>query len=323
MKFQQILTFVAVYQERSFTAAAERIHATQSGLSMQIKELEERIGVRLFDRSPKGVEPTAAGQRLYEHALKVLRDVESLREEMHAIRGEVTGSVSAGLMPTFTRAALAPAIAEFAAESPHVDISIVEAYSAVLTDMVRREQVDFAIVPPTADADGLLSQHVARDRELLVTSVNTPRRHLDSVALADAGPLKLIVPGASNARREKVDRYLACVGAKVESMIEMDAMMATLSLIEHSDWCAILPATLCHPDLDGSRRKLHPLVKPELSVDYTLITPATGLVSSPARDFADRVTEQIKTICRDWDLSATAGAAVEDLAVEDVTPGNQ
>ena len=323
MKFQQILTFVAVYQERSFTAAAERIHATQSGLSMQIKELEERIGVRLFDRSPKGVEPTAAGQRLYEHALKVLRDVESLREEMHAIRGEVTGSVSAGLMPTFTRAALAPAIAAFAAESPHVDISIVEAYSAVLTDMVRREQVDFAIVPPTADADGLLSQHVARDRELLVTSVNTPRQHLDSVSLADVGPLKLIVPGASNARREKVDRYLASVGARVESKIEMDAMMATLSLIEHSDWCAILPATLCHPDLDGSRRKLHPLVNPELSVDYTLITPATGLVSSPARDFADRVTEQIKTICRDWDVSAAAGAAVEDLAVEDLAPGNQ
>lgn len=317
MKFQQILTFVAVYQERSFTAAAERIHATQSGLSMQIKELEERIGVRLFDRSPKGVEPTAAGQRLYEHALKVLRDVESLREEMHAIRGEVTGSVSAGLMPTFTRAALAPAIAEFAAESPHVDIRIVEAYSAVLTDMVRREQLDFAIVPPTSDADGIRSQHVARDRELLVTSVNTPRQHLETVSLADAGPLKLILPGTGNARREKLDRHLASVGARVESRIEMDAMMATLSLIEHSDWCAILPTTLCHPDLDGRRRKLHPLVDPELSVDYTLITPVTGLVSSPARAFSDRVTEQIKAICRDWNVSQGSGAD------GDAAPGNQ
>lgn len=316
MKFQQILTFVAVYQERSFTAAAERIHATQSGLSMQVKELEERIGVRLFDRSPKGVEPTAAGQRLYAHALKVLHDVESLREEMRAIRGEVTGSVSAGLMPTFTRAALAPAVTRFAAASPHVELRIVEAYSAVLTEMVRREQLDFAIVPPTADADGLRSQHVARDRELLVTGPNTARPHLEPVSLADAGPLKLIVPGIGNARRDKLDRYLASVGARVESMIEMDAMMATLSLIEHSDWCAILPATLCHPDLDGRRRKLHPLENPELSVDYTLITPATGIVSSPAEDFADSVVKQIRAICEDW-------VEVPDTAAAGTLPGNQ
>ena len=317
MKFQQILTFVAVYQERSFTAAAERIHATQSGLSMQVKELEERIGVRLFDRSPKGVEPTAAGQRLYEHALKVLHDVESLRKEMRAIRGEVTGSVSAGLMPTFTRAALAPAVTRFAAASPHVELRIVEAYSAVLTEMVRREQLDFAIVPPTADADGLRSQHVARDRELLVTGPNTKRLHLEPVSLAAAGPLKLILPGIGNARRDKLDRYLASVGARVESTMEMDAMMATLSLIEHSDWCAILPATLCHPDLDGQRRKLHPLENPELSVDYTLITPAAGLVSSPAQDFADRVAEQIRAICENWTAVPDAGTAAG------ATPGNQ
>ena len=317
MKFQQILTFVAVYQERSFTAAAERIHATQSGLSMQVKELEERIGVRLFDRSPKGVEPTAAGQRLYEHALKVLHDVESLREEMRLIRGEVTGSVSAGLMPTFTRAALAPAVTRFAADSPHVEIKIVEAYSAVLTEMVRREQLDFAIVPPTADADGLRSQHVARDRELLVTGPNTDRAHLEPVSLADAGSLKLIVPGIGNARREKLDRYLASVGAEVESMIEMDAMMATLSLIEHSDWCAILPATLCHPDLDGQRRKLHPLISPELNVNYTLITPATGVVSSPAEEFADGVVEQIRAICENWNAEPNGSAAAG------VSPGNQ
>ena len=54
MKLQQVQSFVVVYQERSFTAAAERIHATQSGLSMQIRELEESLGLQLFERSTRG-----------------------------------------------------------------------------------------------------------------------------------------------------------------------------------------------------------------------------------------------------------------------------
>jgi LysR family nitrogen assimilation transcriptional regulator len=300
MKLQQILTFVTVYQEKSFTAAAERIHATQSGLSMQIKELEDRIGVKLFDRSPKGVEPTVAGRKLYGTALDLVRQVEALREEMRTIKGEVSGSVSIGLMPTFTRSTLAPVIADFAAACPYVELKVFEAYSAVLTEMVCREQLDFAIVPPTAAMDGIFQEYIGRDREVLVTSVRTSHRHLEPVSLKNAGPLKLILPSAGNARRQKLDRHLATVGATVGSTIEMDAMMATLSLIEHSDWCSILPATLCHPDLDGTRRKLHPLESPELTVDYVLITSAATVLSSAARQFADGLVKQIRETCSHW-----------------------
>lgn len=302
MKLQQILTFVAVYQERSFTAAAERIHATQSGLSMQIKELEERIGVKLFERSPKGVEPTAAGQKLYARALEVVRQVEGLREEMRSIRGQVTGTVKVGLMPTFTRSAIAPVIDRFVRQWPFVELKVYEAYSAVLTDMVAREQLDFAIVPPTAETDGVRSEHVVRDRELLVTSVNTPTRHLEPVSLRELDPLKLILPDAGNARRRKLDRYLGSLDVQIAARIEMDAMMATLSLIESSDWCAILPATLCHQDIDGLKRKLHPLKEPELTVDYVLITPATSMMPEAARAFADDLVSQIRRTCESWDM---------------------
>ena len=305
MKLQQILTFVAVYQERSFTAAAERVHATQSGLSMQIKELEERIGVKLFDRSPKGVEPTAAGQKLYSRALEVVRHVKGLREEMRAIRGEEIGIVRVGLMPTFTRSAIAPVLAKFASDWPYVELKVHEAYSGMLTEMVSREQLDFALVPPSADITGVRSEHVARESELLVTSSNTPRQHLAPVSLSEIDPLKLILPSEGNARRRKIDRYLVNIGVAPQSRIEMDAMMATLSLIEHSDWCAILPATLCYADLDGVHRKLHPLNGPALTVDYVLIMPCTTVMSSVARMFADALVTHIRHNSEAWDKSVT------------------
>ena len=62
MNLRQLATFVGVYEERSFSKAARRLNATQSGLSMQTQLLEERIGTRLFDRSPRGVTPTYAGR---------------------------------------------------------------------------------------------------------------------------------------------------------------------------------------------------------------------------------------------------------------------
>lgn len=300
MKLQHVRTFVYVYQDRSFTAAANRAHATQSAVSMQIKELEESLGLKLFERSPAGVMPTPAGDRFYARALRLLREVEETRREMQAMQGQITGAITVGVMPTFAAAALAPAVSEFMRVWPYVNLKIVEAYSASLTEMVWRREVDFAIVPPPAADVRLTSRHVARDRELVVTSTKTKRRHLSPVCIAELGALKLIVPSRNNARHTRVMEYLASVGATVEAVIEMDAMMGTLDLIAHSDWVSILPATLCHPDLDGRRRKLHPLVRPSLSVDYVLISPPDSSLSAPAQGFADILIREIDRITRDW-----------------------
>jgi DNA-binding transcriptional LysR family regulator len=180
-------------------------------------------------------------------------------------------------------------------------LQIVEAYSAVLTASVAREELDFAIVPPvTADAR-LHSRHVSRDRELFVTASRGPRRHLEPVSLAAAGPLHLILPTRGNARRTRLDDYLKSVGADVAAVLEMDAMMGTLELIASSDWVSILPATLCHPDIEKGPRRLHPIVDPPLSVDYVLVTPSVRTVSAAAAAFAEVLSRQIRLIGADWE----------------------
>jgi LysR family transcriptional regulator, nitrogen assimilation regulatory protein len=90
-------------------------------------------------------------------------------------------------MPTFSRAALSPAVAEYTAAFPYVNLKIVEAYSAVLTDRVAREELDLAIVPPVPADARLRSSHVSRDHELFVTSSRSKRRHLEPVSMADVG----------------------------------------------------------------------------------------------------------------------------------------
>ncbi len=294
VKLRQIRYFVAVYEEGSFTAAARRENATQSGLSMQIKDLEQALGVRLFERHPSGVSPTPIGRRLYEHSTRILREVSDIALDIASMSGAVTGEVHVGLMPTFTRAILAPALMAFAAEHPHVRVRVTEAYSGVLTQEIARQALDFAVVPPGHAVPGISSTYLGTDREYLVTATNTARTHLAPVELArEAGPIRLVVPGPTNARRGRIDRYLESAGVEVAETLEMDAMMGTLDLVARSGWVTILSGVLCAPDRDGARRKLHPLAGPPLTVDYVLIEPAARSLSQGARLFAEALSREM------------------------------
>jgi LysR family nitrogen assimilation transcriptional regulator len=316
MKLRQLRFLVAVYEEKSFTAAARRSHATQSGLSMQIKDLEERLGVRLFNRSSTGVTPTSAGEKLYQRATRILRDVSAIQNDIEALSGEVSGTVRVGMMPTFARAVLAPVIERFARKYPHVEVKITEAYSAVLNGEVAGGNLDIAVVPPGRDLSGIWAEHLDTDVEVFATSPDTNRTHLEPIDLSTCGPLKLALPGPSNARREKIDTHLQTYGIRIDKIMELDSMMATLDLVARSDWATILPGCLCLPDIDRPNRKLHPIINPPLTVDYILIEPVSQTQSRAAQLFTDEIKAQIKqtcAVCRDrlGPIGATADQLVD------------
>lgn len=293
MKLQQIRYFMSVYEERSFTAAAQRENATQSGISAHIKQLEHLVRGPLFERGPAGVRPTALGERFYARAVTVLRALSELERDVASMASELAGNVVVGLMPSLTRAALAPVLDGFARAHPLVDIRVVEAYSGALTEMVARAELDFAVVPAAPLPDRVQGRTLARDREYLVTATGTARHHLDPVELASLGAIQLAVPRSANVRRSNIERYLAASGARVGRLIELDGMMATLDLVARSEFMAILPGVLLVPDRDGQTRKLHPLVSPPLHVDYVVIEPGVRTLSRPAELFLEALKAEV------------------------------
>lgn len=293
MKLQQLRYFVAVYEEGSVTAGAERAHATQSGLSMQIKDLEERYDAVLFERTANGVYPTEMGRRLYEYATRILKEVSEAEQGMKAMKGIVTGHVRVGLMPTFTRAIFPPAVLEFSENYPLVDVSVVEAYSAQLTKDVLQGLLDFAIVPATPETvqPGLRGLALGTDREFLVSRMGRGKKHMKPTSLKGTPELKLILPGKKNARRTRIDAYLKDNQVKLASLMELDAMLGTLELVAQSDWRTILPGALCIPDVEGDRLCLNPVMDfPE--IEYTIIEAKSGRLSHGAQLFADIIKQE-------------------------------
>jgi DNA-binding transcriptional LysR family regulator len=287
MNLRQLHIFVGIVEEGSFNKAAQRLHATQSGLSMQVRNLEEDLRVTLFDRSPRGVTLTRAGRLFYGRATAILRQVDQAELELKHLSGKIAGPLKVGLMPTFTRNLLAPVLNAFLKDYPAVELTVVEAYSAVLTEMVQEGLSDFAIVPRAPVPAGLSASYLGTDREILASRPGGPLKHLAPLRLAELQPLKLILPAPGNARRDTIASFLAESSLRVASILDMDAMIATLEFVRSSDYVTILPATMCTRDIEARTICLNPLVDPELTVSYSIVEPSTRILPPAGSVFLD------------------------------------
>ncbi len=300
LSLHQVRAVIAVCEEGSFTRAAARENATQSGISQHISAVEREVGVRLFDRSAKGVRPTPAGARYYRRCIEAIGTLQAAGEEMRALAGRVSGNLRIGLMPTFTRAALAPALLGYVRDYPDVKLQIVEGYSAMLTDMVLAEELDFAVVPTFEGRVGLKSRLLARDREMLISGQARGFKALAPMRLADCEPLKIVVPGTHNIRRRNLETYFQTNGIPIEDRIEMDAMIGTLEFVARSDWVAVLPSIICINDVGRGDLVVNPIVDPPLFAEFVVISPARRPLGGEARRFLDRIEGEIAKIRASW-----------------------
>lgn len=295
MKIQQLRFFVAVYEEGSFSAGAVRVSATQSGLSMHVRQLENRYGVTLLNRSPTGVKPTEAGRMFYRRAIDVLNAAAMAEETLRELSGTISDHIHIGLMPTFTGSVLSPAMMKFAREYPNVRVSIEEAYSATLSSRVSEGVLDFAVVPAVDTDLGLETSLMAEDRECLVCAGGSDLATGPTARLSELPPLHLVLPTTVNARRPRIERYLTLNGIEVAELMELDAMLGTLDIVSNSNWVSILPSVLGRADRDGLKRRFMPLADPPLGVEYVRVSNKARPLGRAAQMFADVLQEELNT----------------------------
>lgn len=307
-----MVLFVAAYEERSFTAAAAREHATQSGVSQHIRNLEHALGVALFWREKGQVAPTPAADSYYRHCLDVIRAHETATRAARAFAKGGAGEIVVGLMPTMTRCVLAPALKAFVESNPNVAVRVVEGYSAALTQAVRAGELDFAIVPAFPGMAGLRSRLMARTPEVLVVGAEAwPRlADRDPIKLRQLGSIKIAVPGAANTRRQTIDTYCAANGIGVERRIELDAMLGTLDFVARTDFVAILPAIMMADEKADDRLKVLPLSDPPLDLDLVLIEPSRQPMSEAALEFLARLEAETERLLARWADEPIADARI-------------
>lgn len=297
---RQIRAVIAVCEEGSFTRAAERENATQSGISQHVAAVERTLGVQLFERATAGVTPTPAGLRYYRSCVEAVGLLESAFEQARALSGSVTGDLRIGLMPTFTRAVLAPVLEDFVPQHPEVRLRIVEGYSSLLTDMVLSDELDFAVVPAFEGRTGLTSRLLVRDREMLISGKASGFKPLAPVSLRECRPLKIVVPTPDNIRRRNQETYFQTHGVQIEAMLDMDAMIGTLEFVARTDWVAVLPSLICVNDIRAGDLIINPIVDPPLHAEFVVIQPARRPLTLQAQLFLERFEAEVMHIHAAW-----------------------
>jgi DNA-binding transcriptional LysR family regulator len=195
VELRHLRSFVAIAEERSFTRAAERLWVAQPGLSSQIQRLEGELGVRLFDRHPRGVSLTDAGELFLERARIVVATAEDALATGEDIAAGLVGAVRIGFAMS-ARSSLAVHLLEaFADSKPNVEVTVVEAYGGVVVREVADSRLDAALVPFPFTAPDL--HHAPFGSESLILAVGPGHRLAGSapVSLSELDGEEVVVSG--------------------------------------------------------------------------------------------------------------------------------
>jgi LysR family cys regulon transcriptional activator len=191
MKLQQLRFLATVAQsELNVTAAAAKLHTTQPAVSKQLRQLEDELGFRIFERHGRALSRvTAPGERVVECAMRVLREVQNIRIISTDFKDESSGTLSIGTTHTQARYVLPPMIKLFRERFPRVQLNLLQGTSEQIAEMARSGRIDLAIATGAAPLlDGFLRLPCYRwHRQVIV-----PRGH----PLEDATPLTLEKLGA-------------------------------------------------------------------------------------------------------------------------------
>lgn len=165
--FAGIEAFVRVVETGSFTAAAERLQTAKSSVSEAVRALEERLGVRLLDRSTRKVQPTEAGHAFYARCRRLLEEEAAARLEAQALQAAPVGRLRVAAPECFAARHLVPGLAAFLAAHPAIEVELAEAAAPV---RLVEDEFDLAIRVVEAPAPGLVVRRLATSRVVIVAS---------------------------------------------------------------------------------------------------------------------------------------------------------
>ncbi len=268
LKLDQLQTFLDVSELGSFTAAADRIGITQPAVSLQVRQLERTLGVRLVERVGKTVRPTHAGAVLSEHARRIGGEVEMALNEMADLSTESAGHVRLGAGATACIHLLPPVFRKLKEKLPSLQITVKTGDARDILREIEENTLDIGLV--TLPVNGrMFSITPILDDDFVFVSALFGEGPETALTPEDVKRFPLIHYEKGGHTRTLVDGWLANAGVSVAPIMELGSVEAIKGLVSAGLGCAILPRSGVgeHPNQSGlSIRSLSPKLERKLAV---------------------------------------------------------
>lgn len=226
MDIRSVDYVLAVADHGSLRAAAAAIGITQPALTKAIRRMEDETGVRLFDRTARGVRPTIYGEAMLRHARNLRASLRASRAEIAALRAGAAGSVRIGAGPSWERAVLPQAIAAFRADRPEVRIHVLGGADDALKSRLREGALDF-VLAATPDSPALEPdlewKTLQTDDYCVIAARAHPLRRRRAIPLGALAAYPWILPGPHSLMVQRLHGLFRAQGLPApEPVIETD-----------------------------------------------------------------------------------------------------
>src|SRR6202041_3343542 len=255
MDFDQLITFLEVARQRSFSRAGEKVFRSQSAVSAQIRQLEQEYGDRLLDRSGKTVKLTPAGQIFYEYAerLRNLRD-ESLTAVADHSRTP-RGTLRVGANEATCLYVLPEFFAEYCRRYPLVQISIYRNFSYKIMEKLENGQVEVGVLTLPVQSPSLKIQAIFRDKLMLMVSPKNPLAKHKVVAVSEIIKQPLLIPKTGHTRR-LLDKLFRPYSAELHVRMELPSIGMIKSFVAADLGVSLISASFARDEVEAGRVKL-------------------------------------------------------------------
>ncbi|MFA9440182.1 LysR family transcriptional regulator [Uliginosibacterium sp. sgz301328] len=251
---RQLTLLVHLADKNSVLHAAEAANLTQPAASKALAQLEQALGVTLFIRHARGIEPTIYGDILVRHARSVLAQLLQAHEELEAVRLGLVGEVSVGTVVTSATTLIPHAIVALKEKFPGVQVNIDLDFSEVLVSRLLDQKLDMVVarLPDSVDANEVLFEPLMEDGHQIVVRAGHPLAVRKNLTLADLADKEWILPPKGNVMRRRIERLFAETGMEFpRHAVETPSFEVILGLLQCSDMIAPLSIDAARPFRDA------------------------------------------------------------------------
>ncbi|KAA2212470.1 LysR family transcriptional regulator [Teichococcus oryzae] len=279
--------FAMVQRYGSFTRAAALLNITQPALTVQIRQLEAGVGLRLLERTPRGAEPTAAGRELARSLEPLLQDLDHAIASLRDLAARRRGLVRLAVLPSVAASLLPGAIARMRASHPELGVRVHEAVTGQVYEMVRSEEVDFGIATDLRPGGALSLEPLFRDQILALLPPSHALARMQSIPLQKLATERLLLLESDSSIRRLVDDAFASAGHIVAPAQEAVHMGTLVGMARTGLGIAMIPSSAAEitmaPELAArpvSRPGIHRVVSLIRRSDRSLPPAAEALVEA-------------------------------------------
>jgi DNA-binding transcriptional LysR family regulator len=287
MNLNHLRVFSEVARARSLTRAARSLRVSQPAVSKQLADLEADLGAHLFDRLPRGVRLTAAGEVLYEHAQRILGAEQAAEAELRDMAQLRRGRLSIGASTTIGSYLIPSLFGELHRAHPKVELQLQIANTAVVQAAVLDNTLDLGLTEGFVSSEALTTEVVAHDEMVVIAAPGHAALRNSSLHARDLRELPVLMRERGSGTRDVVEAALRTLGVEIVPIMALGSTEALKNAVLHGLGIAIVSRLTVEQELHTGR--VHEVRVSDLHIrrDLHLVTLKGKQLSRPMAAFVE------------------------------------